>query len=66
MIELAEYLKVSDYTERHMLEALCLAEPVGRLEPSAWWTEEGLDWGEKEDFTPSPARAGQVRAAQRG
>lgn len=47
MVELAEYPEVFDYKERHMLKALCSAEPVGRVEPSAWWTEELLDWGEK-------------------
>jgi muramoyltetrapeptide carboxypeptidase len=58
MVELAEYPEVFDYTERHMLKALCSAEPVGRVEPSAWWTEELLDWGEKEDLTR--ARAGEA------
>jgi muramoyltetrapeptide carboxypeptidase len=58
MVELAEYPKVFDYTERHMLETLCSAEPVGEIEPSGWWTEEFLDWGEKEDLTR--ARTGQA------
>ncbi len=58
MVELAEYPGVFDYTERHMLKALCSAEPVGRVGPSAWWTEELLDWGEKEDLTR--ARAGEA------
>jgi muramoyltetrapeptide carboxypeptidase len=34
MVELAEYPEVLGYTERHMLKALCSAEPVGPLEPS--------------------------------
>jgi muramoyltetrapeptide carboxypeptidase len=58
MVELAEYPEVLRYTERHMLKALCSAKPVGRVEPSAWWTEEFLDWGEKEDLTR--ARTGQA------
>jgi len=58
MVELAEYPEVFEYTERHMLKVLCSAEPVGRVEPSAWWTEELLDWGEKEDLTR--ARAGEA------
>jgi len=58
MVELAEYPEVLRYTERHMLKALCSAEPVGRVEPSAWWTEEFLDWDEKEDLTR--ARTGQA------
>ena len=58
MVELAEYPEVLRYTERHMLKALCSAEPVGWVEPSAWWTEEFLDWGDKEDLTR--ARTGQA------
>ena len=58
MVELAEYPEVFDYTERHTLKTLCSAEPVGQVEPSAWWTEEELDWGEKEDLTRP--RAGQA------
>ena len=50
MVELAEYPKVFDYTERYMLEALCSSEPVGEIRSSGWWTEEFLDWGEKEDL----------------
>jgi muramoyltetrapeptide carboxypeptidase len=56
MVELAEYPEVFDYTERHMLEALCSAEPVGQVEPSAWWTEEELDWSEKKDLTRARSR----------
>jgi muramoyltetrapeptide carboxypeptidase len=51
MVELAEYPKVFDYTERYMLKTLCSAEPVGEVGPSEWWTEEFLDWDEKEDLT---------------
>ncbi len=58
MVELAEYPKVFGYTERYMLKALCSGEPVGEIEPSGWWTEERLDWGEKEDLTH--ARTGQA------
>ena len=57
MVELAEYPKVFDYTERYMLKALCSAEPVGEIEPSKWWTEEFLDWGEKRDL--NRARTGR-------
>lgn len=57
MVELAEYPEVLAYTERHVLKTLCAAEPVGEIEPSGWWTEELLSWGEKEDLTR--ARSGQ-------
>jgi muramoyltetrapeptide carboxypeptidase len=58
MVELAEYPEVFDYTERYMLKALCSSEPVGEVGPSGWWTEEFLDWGEKEDLTR--ARTGRA------
>ncbi len=51
MVELAEYPRTFEYTERHRLETLCSTEPVGWVEPSAWWIEEMLDWGTKEDLT---------------
>jgi muramoyltetrapeptide carboxypeptidase len=58
MVELAEYPVIFDYTERYMLKALCSPERPGGMEPSGWWTEELLDWGEKEDLTR--ARTGQA------
>ena len=51
MPELAEYPEVFEYTERHMLKALCEPEPVGPIEPSRSWTEEFLDWGERADLS---------------
>ncbi len=51
MVEIAEYPKMLEYTERYMLEALCNPEPIGAIKPSPWWTDEFLDWGEKEDLT---------------
>jgi muramoyltetrapeptide carboxypeptidase len=57
---MVDYPEVFGYTERHMLEALCSAEPVGKVEPSAWWTEE-LDWGEREDLTTRAQRTGFER-----
>ena len=58
MVELAEYPKVFDYTERYLLKALCSAEPLGQVESSAWWTDEMLDWDTKDDLTR--ARTGQA------
>jgi muramoyltetrapeptide carboxypeptidase LdcA involved in peptidoglycan recycling len=40
-----------EYTEHYMLGALCEARPLGLIEPSAWWTEEFLDWEQKLDLT---------------
>jgi len=56
MVELAEYPEVFGYTERHMLKALCSAKPVGQVEPSAWWTDEMLDWDKKDDLTRARTR----------
>lgn len=39
-----------EYTETHMLRALCDAQPLGVIEPSPWWTEEFLDWAEQADL----------------
>jgi muramoyltetrapeptide carboxypeptidase LdcA involved in peptidoglycan recycling len=50
LTDLAEYPRMFEYTERYMLKALCQADPMGRIEPSAWWTEEFLDWEQKEDL----------------
>jgi muramoyltetrapeptide carboxypeptidase LdcA involved in peptidoglycan recycling len=48
--EFAEFPRMYDYTEGHMLRALCRAEPVGQIETSTWWTEEFLDWEQKLDM----------------
>jgi len=45
-----------EYMERYMLKALCEARPIGVIEPSTWWTEEFLDWAEKEDLKRPRAR----------
>jgi muramoyltetrapeptide carboxypeptidase LdcA involved in peptidoglycan recycling len=45
LTDFAENPTMFEYTARHMLKTLCDPAPVGRIEPSAWWTEEFLDWG---------------------
>jgi muramoyltetrapeptide carboxypeptidase LdcA involved in peptidoglycan recycling len=50
LTDFAEYPRMLEYTERHMLKALCDPTPVGILEPSTWWTEETLDWALKDDL----------------
>lgn len=56
MVEIADYPTMPEYSERHMLEVLCTTEPLGVVEPSDWWTEEILDWDEKEDLTRARSR----------
>jgi muramoyltetrapeptide carboxypeptidase LdcA involved in peptidoglycan recycling len=56
LTDFAEYPRMFEYTERYMLKALCEARPIGVIEPSTWWTEEFLDWAEKEDLKRPRAR----------
>jgi muramoyltetrapeptide carboxypeptidase LdcA involved in peptidoglycan recycling len=50
LTDFAEYPKMFEYTETYMLKALCEPRPIGAIEPATWWTEEFLDWAEKEDL----------------
>jgi muramoyltetrapeptide carboxypeptidase LdcA involved in peptidoglycan recycling len=50
LTDFAEFPRMYAYTEDYMMRALCQAEPVGAIEPSPWWTEELLDWGQKLDL----------------
>ncbi len=60
MTDFAEWPRMFRYTEHHFLKALCETTPIGRVGPSAWWTEEILSWQEQADLTrprvrlPSP------------
>ena len=56
LTDFAEYPRMFEYTERYLLKALCKAKPVGPVEPSAWWTEEFLDWTTQEDLKRPRAR----------
>lgn len=47
--DFAEFPRMFDYTEQYFLKAVTKAEPVGKVEPSPWWTEEFLRWETKED-----------------
>lgn len=49
LTDFAEYPRMFDYTEQYFLKAVTKAEPVGRIEPSPWWTEEFLSWETKAD-----------------
>lgn len=50
LTDFAEYPRTFEYTEKSFLATLCSEEPVGRIEPSTWWTEESLDWEMKKDL----------------
>ncbi|HJP30390.1 MAG TPA: S66 peptidase family protein [Candidatus Latescibacteria bacterium] len=60
LTDFAEYPAMFDYTEEHFLKAVGVPRPMGRVEPSPWWTEEFLQWGDQTDLTrprerqPSP------------
>jgi muramoyltetrapeptide carboxypeptidase len=56
MVEISDYPMMAEYSERHMIGALCAPEPFGVLQPSDWWTEEMLDWDTKEDLTRARSR----------
>ena len=51
MTDFAEYPAMLEYTECYFLKAVCSPAPVGRIDPSDWWTEETLDWGTQADLT---------------
>ena len=51
LTEVAEYPQMPAYSEEYLLRAITRPEPVGNVEPSDWWTEEYLDWGQQLDTT---------------
>jgi muramoyltetrapeptide carboxypeptidase len=48
--DFGEYPRMLDYTESYFLKAAAGAGPVGAVAPAAHWTEEFLDWEQKEDL----------------
>jgi muramoyltetrapeptide carboxypeptidase LdcA involved in peptidoglycan recycling len=48
--DFAEHPHMFAYTQDYFLKAVSDAGAIGAVEPSAWWTEEILDWDEKEDL----------------
>jgi muramoyltetrapeptide carboxypeptidase LdcA involved in peptidoglycan recycling len=56
LTDFAEVPRMFTYTERYLRKALCEARPMGIVEPSTWWTEEFLDWAQKEDLKRPRAR----------
>jgi muramoyltetrapeptide carboxypeptidase len=48
--DFAEYPELFEYTRKWFERAVTATSPVGPVEPSSWWTEEFLDWTEKQDL----------------
>jgi muramoyltetrapeptide carboxypeptidase len=51
LTDFAEYPEMFDYTRSFFLKVVSQASPAGPITPSAWWTEEFLDWREQRDRT---------------
>ncbi len=47
----AEFPDMPAFSREGALRAIRTPEPIGDLAPSAWWTEEFLDWSAGEDAT---------------
>lgn len=50
LTQFAENPKVIPYTEAYFKKALMMNQPIGKIRPSSRWTDEILDWFEKEDL----------------
>lgn len=50
LTDFAEHPHMFAYTQGYFLKAVVDPQPIGMVEESPWWTEEFLDWGEKEDL----------------
>jgi muramoyltetrapeptide carboxypeptidase len=50
LTQFAENPAILPYTKAYLKRALMQTKPVGKVEPSTWWTDEVLDWFEKEDL----------------
>lgn len=50
MTEWAEFPAMPEYSRDAALRALTSVAPIGAIEPSAWWTDERLDWMTRADL----------------
>ena len=50
LTQFAENPRILPYTEKYFKKALMKTKPVGIVKPSAYWTDETLDWFGKEDL----------------
>lgn len=49
LTQFAENPNIFDYTQKYFLKALSIDEPIGKIIQSREWTDETLDWFQKED-----------------
>ena len=49
LTQFGEYPEPLEYTIKYFMKALADSKPIGKIEPSQFWTDELLDWGKKED-----------------
>ncbi len=50
LTDFGEYPRMLEYTEEYFLKAVADADPVGRIEPSPFWTKDFQDWERKQDL----------------
>ncbi len=50
LTQFAESPEILSYTRRHFERALMQPEPIGVIEPSTEWTDEVLNWFERQDL----------------
>lgn len=50
LTQFAENPRILSYTEEYFKKALMVVRPIGEINPSTYWTDEILDWFEKEDL----------------
>ncbi|MEM4326085.1 MAG: LD-carboxypeptidase [Candidatus Pacearchaeota archaeon] len=50
LTQFGENPKILSYTEEYFRKAVMETEPIGKIRPSLYWTDETLDWFKKEDL----------------
>lgn len=50
LTQFAENPKIFSYTQEYFKKAVTAPRPIGKIEPSSHWTDEILDWFQKEDL----------------
>ncbi len=50
LTQFAENPEILSYTKKYFEKAVMSKEPIGKINPSSEWTDETLDWFEKEDL----------------
>ena len=56
LTDFAENPEMFEYTKTWFQKAVCHPTPIGKIEPSPYWTEETLDWGTRKDLERPRAR----------